>query len=641
MFSASQNLTVTAGTMTNITKICHSAPPVLPDFQTIPRGDIDLQHEIHVDKFSEVVYWGEQRPRCSVRRVNSATIQGQKFTVAVYRGDGAEEVHNATDWKDDLSRYSHLCHPNFVQLWGVVSSSRIHAAIFHDDLVTFEHFRDSHRDRPILIVYIYAYLAVEYWLTLEQKSREYFNSEFEGSGLYHHMCSLWIRLSTGRLCLDPAAEGTSGRFRINDGIDMESNPPALTSLKAPGTESMAVNSLSLDQYHRTCGSSLGRHRWISVPASETIHPASLIHWPSPFQESVRLASIPDLEISLVKWRSSDMVGNVGNVMQNGWTRYHFAGGLSGLPVFFGTAQDYDRIYEFWLSQANHLLGRVQITTHLEDYRKFHVVTHLEYGISLSLANNATGDPRVGYFFLCPTADFITGPFSSRWPACPAYWSLDPSGIERLSTGEANRLGFPSIQLKTGMFLCSWDASVYAGLCQFHQAKGFDPHSQDVARHLGHPLYQLTSDLEDPFAHLTVERQDFWSDDKDWNLGFADREREDWRSSAHKRNARDKEIYAEEDFRREENQRMSSAKDHCAQYRLDTQEEPQLVSSTFNLLIVVHLALILLAWLCAAVSNGGRHIFSVVGFGLVLTNIYSAWMKKAVDIRDTFQPMLPL
>jgi hypothetical protein len=47
---------------------------------------------------------------------------------------------------------------------------------------------------------------------------------------------------------------------------------------------------------------------------------------------------------------------------------------------------------------------------------------------------------------------------------------------------------------------SWDASVYTGLRQFHQAKGFDPDSQDVARHLGQPLYQLLSETDGSFAH---------------------------------------------------------------------------------------------------------------------------------------------
>ncbi|KAJ7868451.1 hypothetical protein B0H13DRAFT_2064236, partial [Mycena leptocephala] len=48
---------------------------------------------------------------------------------------------------------------------------------------------------------------------------------------------------------------------------------------------------------------------------------------------------------------------------------------------------------------------------------------------------------------------------------------------------------------------SWDASAYTGVRQFHQGKGFDPDSQDVARHLGYPLYELSPEMESLFAHV--------------------------------------------------------------------------------------------------------------------------------------------
>ncbi|KAJ6512457.1 hypothetical protein C8R45DRAFT_776158, partial [Mycena sanguinolenta] len=72
-----------------------------------------------------------------------------------------------------------------------------------------------------------------------------------------------------------------------------------------------------------------------------------------------------------------------------------------------------------------------------------------------------------------------------------YWSFDQSGAERLAPEDAANLAFPSFRLSTEVEENSWDASVYAGLRQFHEAKGFDPDSQDVARHLGHPLFQVS------------------------------------------------------------------------------------------------------------------------------------------------------
>jgi hypothetical protein len=66
--------------------------------------------------------------------------------------------------------------------------------------------------------------------------------------------------------------------------------------------------------------------------------------------------------------------------------------------------------------------------------------------------------------------------------------------------DATALGFISISLSTTIYGRSCDESVYAGLRQFHQAKGFDPDSQDVARYLGEPLCQLASGIDPLFAH---------------------------------------------------------------------------------------------------------------------------------------------
>lgn len=124
------------------------------------------------------------------------------------------------------------------------------------------------------------------------------------------------------------------------------------------------------------------------------------------------------------------------------------------------------------------------------------------GISFNLKiSTAAEDGPSGHLFLCPESEFHAGVSSFRWPDCPAYWSLDPTGVERLSPEEATRFGFPTIEPKIEAWGRSWDTSVYAGLCQFHQSKGFDPDSQDIARYLGEPLFRLSRDAEPLFAHV--------------------------------------------------------------------------------------------------------------------------------------------
>ncbi|KAJ6450157.1 hypothetical protein C8R45DRAFT_916971 [Mycena sanguinolenta] len=160
-------------------------------------------------------------------------------------------------------------------------------------------------------------------------------------------------------------------------------------------------------------------------------------------------------------------------------------------------QFWDRDFTAWPSQASHFLHRLGITSNLEEYV---VVNSIYFEFAILLAPTA---PK-GFLFLGPAKDFRTGPSKFAWPECPAYWSLDPLGAERIDMNQAETvdIGFPSIQLSTRLEGKFWDASVYAGLVQFYKAKGFDPESLDVARRLGHPLYHLCNEdsANTLFAH---------------------------------------------------------------------------------------------------------------------------------------------
>ncbi|KAJ7669878.1 hypothetical protein DFH06DRAFT_157576 [Mycena polygramma] len=155
----------------------------------------------------------------------------------------------------------------------------------------------------------------------------------------------------------------------------------------------------------------------------------------------------------------------------------------------------------WLSQSNHIFKHCQIRSNFEDYLCVNAI-HFHVGIS-----GAPKEIPTGFLFLCPTNDFRIGSSSVGWPDCPAYWSLEPSGAHPLSKEEATELGFPTLHFKAEASGYSWDSSVYTGLAKFHQAKGFDPYSQDVARHLGDPLFQPSANFDLAFAHVVEEEDD--------------------------------------------------------------------------------------------------------------------------------------
>ncbi|KAF7340671.1 hypothetical protein MSAN_00128400 [Mycena sanguinolenta] len=57
--------------------------------------------------------------------------------------------------------------------------------------------------------------------------------------------------------------------------------------------------------------------------------------------------------------------------------------------------------------------------------------------------------------------------------------------------------------------------------EFHQAKGFDPDSQDLIRHLGWPLYQLTGGIDVPSACDMDSGMVYASDDESEHLPTSD------------------------------------------------------------------------------------------------------------------------
>lgn len=165
----------------------------------------------------------------------------------------------------------------------------------------------------------------------------------------------------------------------------------------------------------------------------------------------------------------------------------------------------------WLSQANYIFS--QLPTPPKDCCKYshcqsvpdapqpHATVLVDRIIYHLRFSETPEDLREGYLLLCPLDDLRDD--NGRWfpkPGCPAYWSLHPSGTPRLSSEEASSLGFPSLDIEMEVRMRAWNDSVYAALSRFQAGKGFDPNSQDVARHRGHPLFELSSNPYVDHAH---------------------------------------------------------------------------------------------------------------------------------------------
>ncbi|KAJ7121934.1 hypothetical protein C8R46DRAFT_105497 [Mycena filopes] len=313
--------------------------------------------------------------------------------------------------------------------------------------------------------------------------------------------TLWVRRSTGMLSIELLLSESSPRgpqvpkfvFELSSSPDM-----AEMILGSADPDTMASRGLSLPQYHGICNTGFPSYRHASVSPSATVTLAGVTSRAKEFENPRPLTWVRDADICS---RSGWCSHYEGVLTPSGFTRFNSVDVSREMCIAHFTVATDELKAVAWLSQANHIFHRVGITASLEDYLLVHYTV---FTVNLSYA---TANMPQGYLFLCPLEDFQVGPSSFRWPDCPGYWSLDPLGIEHLSTDEATCLGFPPVSLTTRIWGRSWDASVYAGIRQFHAAKGFDPDGQEVARHLGYPLYELCSEVDVLFAHVECESFD--------------------------------------------------------------------------------------------------------------------------------------
>ncbi|KAF7353200.1 Kinase-like protein [Mycena sanguinolenta] len=402
------------------------------EFRTIPRGDVKLVKEVRLSPQSGIV--GRQSRGVGVRRtVYHAEIRGDPgtVTVAMYQGDGAEE-----EWRKDVAKYESIWDPRIVQLCGLEVTNYI------DNVI--------------------------------------------GSSME---TSVWIRSSTGQLCLD-LAQGEA---------EMGSRPPWWNanilrlenlSLSAPNSEDMIISSLSEDQYYELCSQPLiAQFQYFQV---STEHPvgAGIFQLDSQCGTCVRITEPPNiLLVEELHWENYGRAPD--ELLPNSWIWYH-SHRTRALKLGLELLSPSYEINKAWLAQANYIFVELDKETHVED---FVCICDVEFTLRITDKH----DIPEGYLFVCPPEDFCTGtePHAAlyQWPACPAYWSLDSSGIDRLSTEDARNLGFPAIHIETRMYGASWDHSVYEGLRRFHEGKGHNPNSREVARRLRYTLYKVLRDVD--------------------------------------------------------------------------------------------------------------------------------------------------
>ncbi|KAJ7751356.1 hypothetical protein B0H16DRAFT_829637 [Mycena metata] len=153
------------------------------------------------------------------------------------------------------------------------------------------------------------------------------------------------------------------------------------------------------------------------------------------------------------------------------------------------------VHSTWLAQANKCIGRA--ITGTTRYRSG-VVSTLGCAI---FPQNQDGSPSTlrpegiaqeVHIFPCSVAiKSEGGRIGLEFPEVDQfYWSLDPLGKTRLTQKESDALGFPRLRFCFVTAVNFWHDYQYSALSAFWQARGLNPHSNDVAELLGSALVEV-------------------------------------------------------------------------------------------------------------------------------------------------------
>ncbi|KAJ6553325.1 hypothetical protein B0H19DRAFT_1263719 [Mycena capillaripes] len=156
----------------------------------------------------------------------------------------------------------------------------------------------------------------------------------------------------------------------------------------------------------------------------------------------------------------------------------------------------DLVSTSWLSQANLCIseisfeGRERNIYGTIDTLQCVIIVDTEIRHQL----HREGTLREAYLFPCPIRVRHHGrriglefPHADHW-----YWSLDPSGVTKMTLDECDSIGLPRWKFFFLPIVNSWHEYHYNAIREFSATRGFDPYSNDAARRLGLPLAETES-----------------------------------------------------------------------------------------------------------------------------------------------------
>ncbi|KAJ7882673.1 hypothetical protein B0H13DRAFT_2278292 [Mycena leptocephala] len=376
-------------------------------------------------------------------------------------------------------------HPHLAQFFGLGCSASVNTLIYHDVSALGCELRKS---QGILIQLTILKVANFYW------------EETTGEKFYHLPGTAWIRLSTGKLCMD-VGNGYESCIEIVTPWPRSELPSFKLTENDLGDK--LSSTLELNEFYSMVARRETRYLNSSASMPGTIMLPSICNTCSQWDcahlkpnEFCPIFTAKDLTLDDLYISSWHMGSLPSEVLPTGWTRVDYPECHSCLFRITVGLKDSTAPQKWWLSQNHYVRKHLQgafNATELITGISFNCTLKTDLDITLRGTFMADAPTDQVYLFLFPPqVDVVDNLITvTNLPDTEKYyWAFDPAGLNRLTHDVVEEFGLPTVEFSIALIGGKWDQHDYDMIRDFHIAKGFDPYTQDAAIAMGYPLIDL-------------------------------------------------------------------------------------------------------------------------------------------------------
>ncbi|KAJ7215541.1 hypothetical protein GGX14DRAFT_443045 [Mycena pura] len=487
-------------------------------FRRIAFGDINLLYETALSSKVHKI------------KVFTAQISGEASLMTVTKYEDINEGRclicsnnycflSVQKWKSDLELCSRSRHPNVWQLFGVSTVAGLSALIFHDEIIPlWIIYRKFHRPTSDLV-----WGCIEGML--ECSDQHYWSmGDDKDEGLEATIC---VKQNPIRLCLTMPGLGNDSEVQDREYYLSEWHTERFQHQNiAPETFSTVANVLiatsnltlttlasHIDWAH--CLTALLPFRFNSITAyvmQTKLFLGSVVTTIGSSNDLVPVAYIPNSSrIRIPHW----VLQQCPNVLpfsggDGHQERFCFPSGTfkaseipeicTGCPYLESSIEldsfNENLVSTSWLSQANFCISGTSFQD--RERNTYGTIDTLNCIIIVDTESRhqlrREGTLREAYLFPCPIRVRyharrigLEFPHADQW-----YWSLDPSGVTKMTVEECDSVGLPRWKFFFLPTVNAWHEYHYNAIREFSETRGFHPYSNDVTRQLGLALAETES-----------------------------------------------------------------------------------------------------------------------------------------------------